>query len=131
MMRTSLAGCLAAALCVAHVSADSSRGLAAFASPALPSLGGLRHARACKANVGLKMGMEQLEFIIHPDGRVEEKVIGIKGGQCHEVTAKIEENLGKVSFTQPTAERFEEEVKVTITDKVQEKVGESGPWSKY
>ncbi|KAJ1494657.1 hypothetical protein T484DRAFT_2438491 [Baffinella frigidus] len=81
MMRTSLAGCLAAALCVAHVSADSSRGLAAFASPALPSLGGLRHARACKANVGLKMGMEQLEFIIHPDGRVEEKVIGIKGGQ--------------------------------------------------
>jgi hypothetical protein len=27
------------------------------------------------------MAMEQLEFIIHPDGRVEEKVIGIKGGQ--------------------------------------------------
>ena len=30
---------------------------------------------------GCRMGMEQLEFIIHPDGRVEEKVIGIKGGQ--------------------------------------------------
>jgi hypothetical protein len=53
--------------------------------------------------------------------------------QCHEVTAKVEEKLGKVSYTEPTAERFEEEIKVTTKEdnKVQQSIGESGPWSKY
>jgi len=34
--------------------------------------------------------MEQLEFIIHPDGRVEEKVIGIKGGQVMDSSSLLQ-----------------------------------------
>jgi len=33
--------------------------------------------------------METLEFIIYPDGRVEERVTGIVGSSCAEVTAAI------------------------------------------
>ncbi len=51
-------------------------------------------------------GMETLEFVIHPDGRVEETVTGIIGRSCAEVTAKIEEQLGHVIHQQPTAEFF-------------------------
>ena len=32
---------------------------------------------------------QELEFIIHPDGRVEERVRGIKGMDCQSVTAEI------------------------------------------
>jgi hypothetical protein len=31
------------------------------------------------------MGMERIEFTIHPDGRVEELVVGVKGENCHKV----------------------------------------------
>lgn len=34
--------------------------------------------------------METLEFIIYADGRVQEKVTGITGNSCAEVTAAIE-----------------------------------------
>ena len=34
--------------------------------------------------------METLEFIIYPDGRVEERVTGIVGSSCADVTAAIE-----------------------------------------
>jgi hypothetical protein len=40
--------------------------------------------------------METLEFIIHPDGRVQETVTGIAGHSCTEVTAAIEAQLGVV-----------------------------------
>ncbi len=50
--------------------------------------------------------METLEFIIHPDGRVEEKVTGIVGSSCAEVTAAIEAQLGSVISHQPTSEFF-------------------------
>ncbi|MEM9451701.1 MAG: DUF2997 domain-containing protein [Cyanobacteria bacterium P01_E01_bin.6] len=50
--------------------------------------------------------METLEFIIHPDGRVEEKVTGIKGMSCTEVTEKIEEQLGCVIAHEETSEFF-------------------------
>merc|ERR1719203_2275181 len=43
------------------------------------------------------MEMQELEFIIHPDGRVEERVRGIKGQNCQEVTAKIEEAAEKMT----------------------------------
>lgn len=33
----------------------------------------------------LAMGMERIEFTIHPDGRVEELVVGVKGENCHKV----------------------------------------------
>ena len=50
--------------------------------------------------------METLEFVIHPDGRVEEKVTGIVGSSCAEVTAAIEAQLGPVISAQKTSEFF-------------------------
>ncbi|MEM9215911.1 MAG: DUF2997 domain-containing protein [Cyanobacteria bacterium P01_F01_bin.150] len=50
--------------------------------------------------------METLEFVIHPDGRVEEKVTGIQGQSCEEVTKAIEEQLGCVLHTEKLAEYF-------------------------
>lgn len=57
--------------------------------------------------------IEQIEFKIYPDGRVEETVRGVKGANCHKVTEKINEKLGKIVASSPTEELFEEEVKVT------------------
>lgn len=50
--------------------------------------------------------METLEFIIYPDGRVQEKVTGIVGASCAEVTAAIEAQLGQVLNQQATSEFF-------------------------
>ena len=52
------------------------------------------------------MSMETLEFIIYPDGRVKEKVTGIVGASCQEVTAAIEAQLGKVVSQEKTSEYF-------------------------
>lgn len=52
------------------------------------------------------MSMETLEFVIRPDGRVEEKVTGIIGNSCTEVTAAIEAQLGAVVSTEPTSDYF-------------------------
>lgn len=59
--------------------------------------------------------IEQIEFKIYPDGRVEELVRGVKGSNCHKITEKINEQLGEVVVTQPTEEMFEQEVQVTQT----------------
>ncbi|NJN73648.1 MAG: DUF2997 domain-containing protein [Limnothrix sp. RL_2_0] len=56
------------------------------------------------------MNMETLEFIIYPDGRVKEKVTGIVGSSCQEVTAAIEKQLGVVLSKEQTAEYFAQEV---------------------
>jgi Protein of unknown function (DUF2997) len=50
--------------------------------------------------------METLEFIIYPDGRVQEKVTGIMGSSCAEVTAAIEAKLGRVLNQETTSEYF-------------------------
>lgn len=50
--------------------------------------------------------METLEFIIYPDGRVQETVTGIIGASCAEVTALIEAQLGQVTSSQTTSEYF-------------------------
>ncbi len=54
--------------------------------------------------------METLEFIIYPDGRVLEKVTGIQGASCAEVTAAIEAQLGLVLHHEPTSEFFAQQV---------------------
>lgn len=56
--------------------------------------------------------LEQIEFKIYPDGRVEETVRGIKGGDCHKVTEDINAALGVVISSTPTEEMFEEEITV-------------------
>jgi hypothetical protein len=50
--------------------------------------------------------METLEFVIYPDGRVQEKVSGIIGCSCAEVTAAIEAKLGLVLKQENTSEYF-------------------------
>ena len=65
------------------------------------------------ASSGAGGSIEQIEFKIHADGRVEETVRGVKGNNCHKVTEKINEQLGKVVASSPTEEMFQEEVKLT------------------
>ena len=50
--------------------------------------------------------METLEFVIYPDGRVQEKVTGIVGASCAEVTAAIEAQIGQVLTQESTSEYF-------------------------
>lgn len=54
--------------------------------------------------------METLEFVIYPDGRVQEKVTGIVGASCAEVTAAIEAQLGQVVTQELTSEYFAQKV---------------------
>ena len=54
------------------------------------------------------MTIETLEFIIFPDGRVQEKVTGIIGKSCQEVTQAIESELGRVVKQEKTGEYYEE-----------------------
>lgn len=73
--------------------------------------------------------VEQIEFKIFPDGRVEETVRGIKGKNCHQVTADINEALGNVIDTSPTEEMYEQELVVdqTVTN-TQQVDGSSSSW---
>lgn len=61
------------------------------------------------------MSMETLEFVIYPDGRVQEKVTGIVGNSCAEVTAAIEAQLGKVVSVEQTSEYFAQTVESSAT----------------
>ncbi|BAU12794.1 hypothetical protein LEP3755_33250 [Leptolyngbya sp. NIES-3755] len=63
--------------------------------------------------------METLEFIIYPDGRVQEKVTGIVGKSCEEVTAAIEAQLGRVITQEQTSEYFAQAVQQSETVKTQ------------
>ena len=55
-------------------------------------------------------GIERIEFKILPDGRVEERVFGVKGEECLKITESIHEKLGEVVATNPTEEMVEEKV---------------------
>jgi len=52
--------------------------------------------------------MDQLtiRYRIHPDGRVEELVEGLKGLACEQLTERIEAKLGVVQQRRSTAEAF-------------------------
>ncbi len=58
--------------------------------------------------------METLEFVIYPDGRVQEKVTGISGASCAEVTAAIEAQLGQVLSQEITSEFFAAEINPSV-----------------
>jgi len=59
--------------------------------------------------------METLEFVIYPDGRVLEKVTGIQGASCAEVTAAIEAQLGVVLSQEKTSEFFNQNQQINTT----------------
>jgi len=52
------------------------------------------------------MGKQEIEFIIKPDGTVEEKVTGVNGPDCEEITRDIEQALGKVEERKHTGDFF-------------------------
>ncbi len=60
------------------------------------------------------MSMETLEFIIYPDGRVQEKVTGIVGRSCQEVTAAIEAQLGRVVSQENTSDYYAQPVESSV-----------------
>ncbi len=60
------------------------------------------------------MSMESLEFIIYPDGRVMEKVTGIVGSSCQEVTAAIEARLGVVVSQEKSSEYYHQTVNQSV-----------------
>lgn len=74
--------------------------------------------------------MEQIEFKIFPDGRVEEIVRGVKGNNCHKVTEDINNALGKVVASQPTEEMYEQELVVeqTLTETLGESTSGGNSW---
>ncbi|MGF1505330.1 MAG: DUF2997 domain-containing protein [Chloroflexi bacterium] len=51
-------------------------------------------------------GKQEIEFVIKPDGTVEEKVIGVSGPDCEKITADIEKALGEVIDRERTSDYF-------------------------
>ena len=94
------------------VSLQQSRATTTFLRESWP---GVDFGGAGPSNGGKVGSLEQLEFKIYPDGRVEETVRGVKGGNCQEITEKINEQLGKVVASEPTEEMYEQEVVVDQT----------------
>ena len=52
------------------------------------------------------MPQRTVRFTIRPDGRVEERVEGVVGKSCQQLTEKLEAALGTVERRDPTAESF-------------------------
>ena len=58
--------------------------------------------------------LQELEFIIHADGRVEERVRGVKGIECQSLTEVFNKALGEVYETKATQEMFEQKVEISV-----------------
>jgi len=53
------------------------------------------------------MAQRTIRFRIRPDGRVEERVEGIQGVGCEQLTERLEARLGVVQQRRSTAEAFQ------------------------
>ena len=118
-----LAGKIVAFACVTGAGALR-LGVASFGA-------GLHQSTAATASpraIGARMDMEELEFVIHADGRVEERVRGIKGANCQSVTEDINNELGEVYHTEATTEMFEQVVENT-NEQGNENTMQTGPGS--
>mmetsp|Transcript_2566 Transcript_2566/g.4256 ORF Transcript_2566/g.4256 Transcript_2566/m.4256 type:complete len:110 (-) Transcript_2566:77-406(-) len=54
-------------------------------------------------------GIQRIEFKIYSDGRVEERVFGVKGEECLKITEEINNKLGEVVISQPTEEMVQQD----------------------
>ena len=54
------------------------------------------------------MPQRTVRFTIRPDGRVEERVEGVIGTACQQLTESLEAALGTVERQEPTAESFQQ-----------------------
>ncbi|MBX7152328.1 DUF2997 domain-containing protein [bacterium] len=60
--------------------------------------------------------VQEIEFTIKKDGSVEYTIKGLKGEGCEDLS-KIFEQMGDVTFSKKTAEFYEKESDVRITNK--------------
>ncbi len=60
-----------------------------------------------------------MRFRIRPDGRVEERVEGVTGDACLQLTDRLESALGTVERRQPTSEAFTSTQPVTQSQSVE------------
>lgn len=56
---------------------------------------------------------EEIEITIHPDGRVEYTIKGVKGPACEDISALLEQ-LGQVEHEERTGEFYEQDDTVQI-----------------
>ncbi len=54
------------------------------------------------------MPKQEIEFVIKPDGTVEERVTGVSGPDCEKVTEAIEKALGDVTKRDRTSDYYDE-----------------------
>ena len=52
------------------------------------------------------MQQKTIRFIIRPNGRVEERVEGVAGEACQQLTQEVEAALGTVERQESTSEAF-------------------------
>jgi hypothetical protein len=74
------------------------------------------------------MSMETLEFVIYADGRVEERVTGIVGRSCAEVTAAIEAKLGRVVKAETSSEFFAQANPLSLQGNAQVSATQEPTW---
>ena len=65
------------------------------------------------------MPQRTVRFRIRPDGRVEERVEGVTGDACLQLTDRLETALGTVERRQPTSEAFTSTQPVTQSQSVE------------
>ena len=65
------------------------------------------------------MPQRTVRFRIRPDGRVEERVEGVTGDACLQLTDRLESALGTVERRQPTSEAFTSSQPVTQSQSVE------------
>ena len=65
------------------------------------------------------MPQRTVRFRIRPDGRVEERVEGVSGDACLQLTDRLESALGTVERRQPTSEAFTSTQPVTQSQSVE------------
>ena len=65
------------------------------------------------------MPQRTVRFRIRPDGRVEERVEGVTGDACLQLTDRLESALGTVEQRQPTSEAFTSTQPVTQSQSVE------------
>ncbi len=51
-------------------------------------------------------GKQEIEFVIRPDGTVEERVVGVSGPECEQITSTIEDSLGSVTRRERTSDYY-------------------------
>jgi hypothetical protein len=72
--------------------------------------------------------IERIEYKIYPDGRVEQKVMGVKGSDCVKLTESINQALGEVITSEPTEEMFEQKVELDQTLINTQNIGSGDSW---